>query len=115
MSCKPCTELSTNPQFCIGRDAYDRRDFCKAFKILLPLAKEGNVIAQCLVGSMFQLGLGTPQSFAHAKTWYRQAGRKGCAVAYNNLATICIISDEDKHLIDFCRAQAIKQGFELHE
>lgn len=45
-------------------------------------------MAQCLVASIYQLGLGVNIDVLAAESWYLKAGEQGCPLSYNNLATM---------------------------
>ena len=53
--------------------------------LLMPLAEAGVVEAQCMVGNMFQLGLGVQVDASEAAAWYGRAAEQGSALACNNL------------------------------
>jgi TPR repeat protein len=67
---------------------YQDGNYTKALHLLLPCAEEGKIVAQCLIGSLYQLGFGTHLNGPEAVKWYFKAGRQGCGLAYHNLATI---------------------------
>ena len=43
-----------------GVDAYDRKDYKTAYKLLLPFAEQGNASAQYNLGGMYDQGQGVP-------------------------------------------------------
>ena len=53
--------------------AYYRGDYTNALKRLTPLAKQGEVIAQSLLGDMYFNGQGVTQNYKEAANWYRLA------------------------------------------
>lgn len=67
MSCCFCSELQSNPNLSAGQAAFNQHQYAEAFQLLLPLTHQGNIVAQCMLGSMFQLGLGVEQDLAAAK------------------------------------------------
>lgn len=73
-----------------GLTALERGDYSLAFTILQPLAEAGDSEAECLIGNMYQLGLGVESDILKAGEWYRKAAEKGHAVAANNLAGILL-------------------------
>jgi len=52
-------------------------DYSKAFRILLPAARQGHPIAQHRIGVMHTHGLGVEQDFAEATRWFRKAAEQG--------------------------------------
>lgn len=60
-----------------GKAAFDKRDFDTAWKELEPLAKQGNPDAMFLIGTMYQMGAGTPVSYKDAAVWYRKSADAG--------------------------------------
>jgi TPR repeat protein len=60
--------------------------YAVAISLMKPLAQQGNPFAQFAVGSMYDDGLGVPQSFSHALYWYRKAADQGLADAQYILA-----------------------------
>jgi TPR repeat protein len=65
---------------------YQSGQFDLAFSLLQPLAEQGNPEAQSMLGSLYQLGLGTAVDRSEAMRWYRAASEQGSGVASNNLA-----------------------------
>ena len=51
-------------------------------------AEEGNAIAQCDTGWMFQYGKGRPQDYREAVSWYRKSAMQGYARAQNILGVM---------------------------
>lgn len=64
-----------------GIAAYNAHDYPAAARLLLPLARHGNPMAQTYVGFMFQNGRGLPQNYVAAADWYRAASEQGVPVA----------------------------------
>jgi TPR repeat protein len=56
-----------------GLAALDRFDFDAAFKLLQPLAEQGDVQAQVRLGVICRNGWGMPVDYAQAIKWYRLA------------------------------------------
>jgi len=65
----------------VGRHAYERNDYANAIKELAPLAQEGNIDAQVLLGKMYMLGQGVPNDADLALKWFRAASDQGDAEA----------------------------------
>ena len=68
-----------------GLDAYKRVDFKTAYKLFLPLAEQGNAIAQFNLGLMYFHGQGVPIDYKEAVKWYRLSAEQGIASAQFNL------------------------------
>ncbi len=68
-----------------GSAAYVTGDYTTALKEFLPLADQGNVIAQYNLGNMYSDGQGVPKDDAEAVRWYRLAADQGYANAQYNL------------------------------
>ncbi|MGH7264835.1 MAG: caspase family protein [Candidatus Rokuibacteriota bacterium] len=65
--------------------AYDRSDYATALKVWLPLAQDGDRVAQVYVGEIYEKGLGIAPDYALAAAWYRKAAEQGDARAQINL------------------------------
>ncbi|BDM81842.1 tetratricopeptide repeat protein [Acaryochloris marina] len=115
MSCHYCAERPLHPKLEAGQVAYTQHQYAEAFQLLSLLAYQGYVTAQCLLGSMFQLGLGIERDSAAAKQWYQQAGLQGCALSFHNLATIYEVDDQNPAMAQYYRQQAKDMGCELME
>jgi hypothetical protein len=66
----------------------DRASYATAIKIWLPLAKDGDPVAQTYVGEIYEKGLGVPPEFALAAKWYRMAAEQGHSRAQLNLGAL---------------------------
>ena len=60
----------------------------------LPLAQEGNAIAQYNVGTMYYEGLGVDDNIDEALTWFRRSADQGYARAQSRLGYIYADGDE---------------------
>lgn len=93
-----------------GIEAYELGNYSLALELLEPEAERGNVEAQAMVGSIFQLGLGgTEVNLEKAIYWYQLASDGESAIASNNLATIYASDPEKSH---YYKVLAEHQGFE---
>jgi TPR repeat protein len=54
-----------------GVDAYKRKDYKTAYKLLLPFAEQGDALAQKNLGLMYYKGQGVPQDYVKAHMWAR--------------------------------------------
>lgn len=68
-----------------GVRAYQKKDFSRALALWLPLAEQGNVLVQTLIGTMYAYGEGTEQDDKEAVKWFTHAARQGSAQAQYNL------------------------------
>jgi TPR repeat protein len=74
-----------------GYQAYDKEDFLRALALLLPFAEKGEAMAQCLVATIYHMGLGIEKNPEEGRRWYLAAGEQGCGLSYNNLATLHVV------------------------
>jgi uncharacterized protein len=65
--------------------AGQRSDYATEYRLLRPLADEGDAAAQNRLGIMYESGHGVEQDHADAVKWYRRAADQGYAVAQFNL------------------------------
>lgn len=65
--------------------AYDRADLASALGAWRPLAEQGDVEAQVIVGEIFERGLGVAPDYTAARSWYRRAADAGSRRAQVNL------------------------------
>jgi TPR repeat protein len=71
-----------------GWDAFGRGDYAGAMAIWQPLAEQGDVNAQLLLGSIYDLGQGVPQDDAEAVKWYERAATQGSAKGQYQLGAV---------------------------
>ena len=71
-----------------GLLAYGTKDYKKAYKLILPLAEQGNVIAQTTLGVMYQEGHEVSKDYKEAVKWYRRSAERGYAIAQHNLGVM---------------------------
>jgi len=64
-----------------GLAAYNRKDYVTAFRLLHPLAQQGDAPSQFYLGGMYAFGRGVPQNEAEAVRWFRAAAEQGDAGA----------------------------------
>ena len=88
--CKVCSEslISQLHDLKEGAEAYEQGNYEKALEFLLPLAEEGQAMAQCRIATMYHLGLGVTIDARIAEKLYLQAAERGCPVSCNNLAAL---------------------------
>ena len=66
-----------------AQQAYASGNYIKAFKLYMPLARQGDAQAQLSVGVMYYIGQSVTQSHKEAAKWFTYAGRQGNALAQN--------------------------------
>ena len=79
-----------------GYREYKDQQFVAAFPKLLPVAEGGNAEAQCIIGLLYQMGLGVEVDTDQSVYWYERSAEQGYAVANNNLAGILAIRGQHK-------------------
>jgi TPR repeat protein len=119
MSCKVCYPPKEY-EFANFNEAlacFENGDYARAFEMALPFAEQGMTIAQCLVGGLYQTGLGGEMSGLAADKWLRQAGEGGCALAWHNLSTLYDVGapgiEMNRDEVMECRRKAYERGFDL--
>ena len=71
-----------------GWDAFGRGDYQGALAVWQPLAEQGNVSMQLLVGSIYDYGQGVPQDDTEAAKWYERAAMQGSAKGQYQLGSV---------------------------
>jgi TPR repeat protein len=71
-----------------GVSAFNRQDYASASRILIPLAEQGDPVAQSYLGFMFETGRGVPQNYTEAAMWYRRAAEQGDSLAQYSLGLL---------------------------
>jgi hypothetical protein len=61
--------------------AYQKGDYAAALRMARPLATEGDIRAQSILGLLYYRGRGAPQDHNEALRWFRNAADKGDAAA----------------------------------
>lgn len=70
-----------------GIQEFRNQDYAEALPLLTASAQKGDAEAQCLLGNVYQLGLGdTTIDEVEAMRWYYRSANQGYSVATNNLA-----------------------------
>ena len=77
--------MSKKDDFQDATDAYNRQDYETAYKLILPLAEQGDADAQFNLALMYEDGLGVPQDYKEAVRLYRLSAEQGFALAQSNL------------------------------
>ena len=68
--------------------AYTKGDYATALRLSRPLAAQGDVRAEVLLGAMYDRGRGVAQDDAEAAKWYRLAADQGLDVAQLELGVM---------------------------
>ena len=68
-----------------GEAAYQREDYATAYRLLGPLADQGNAEAQDMLGTMYDHGEGVAKNYSDAVKWYHRAADQGSADAQSHL------------------------------
>ncbi len=68
--------------------AYLRGDYATAYRLIKPLAEQGNAKAQFNLGVMYHNGHGVPQDYTEAMKWYQKAAEQALADANYNLGVM---------------------------
>jgi TPR repeat protein len=71
-----------------GVIAYQNKEFRRAHDIWLPLAENGHVLAQTLLGALYAYGEGVERNDAEAVKWFERAAYGGSAQAQYNLGIL---------------------------
>ena len=69
-----------------GVAAYESEDFNTALTELMPLAKQGDAMAQIYIGVMYEHGEGVPENDTEAVKWYEKAADQGDVDAQRKLS-----------------------------
>ncbi|HYA16317.1 MAG TPA: tetratricopeptide repeat protein, partial [Bryobacteraceae bacterium] len=93
-----------------GQEALKSGDYARALGEFLPLAKQGNAVAQFKLGLMYSEGKGVPQDDEEAVQWYRRAAAQRNASAEGNLGGMYTegrgVSKDDKEAMRWFRLAA---------
>lgn len=77
----------------LGLREFVAGNYDRALPLLLPAAHDSHAEAQCMIGCIYQLGLGSvAPDFEEAIVWYSRAAALGYDVASNNLAGMYLSS-----------------------
>ncbi len=80
--------ITAYADFDSGFNAFEKGDYEGAFSEWTTAAKNGDVLAQYSLGTMYYLGQGVPQDYAQAMIWFRKAAEQGEATAQYNLGVM---------------------------
>jgi len=71
-----------------GMAAYNRGDYMPAIRLFRPLAEQGNVKAQRVLGVMYRRGEGVARNSVRAFLWFSRAAARGDAQARVELGEV---------------------------
>ena len=71
-----------------GMASYSRGDYVPAIRLFRPLAEQGNVKAQRVLGVMYRRGEGVKRSSVRAFIWFSRAAARGDAQARVELGEV---------------------------
>lgn len=99
-----------------GTAAMDRADYQTAYKLLYPLAEQGNAAAQDCIGEMYCEGLGVEKDEVQAVSWYQKSADQGYAKAQNALGAMYInglgVEQDRQKGLDYI-TKAAQQGLDV--
>ncbi|EDX82456.1 Sel1 repeat family [Synechococcus sp. PCC 7335] len=96
-----------------GYAEYQNQDYEDALPKILLAAEQGNAEAQCMAGTLYQLGLGSAANSDKAVAWYERSSAQGYSVATNNLAGMLAVAgkvEESQRLYALSREQGFIHG-----
>lgn len=77
-----------------GLRAIRNGDYATALKELLPLAEQGNAVAQYQLGKMYRAGQGVAKDRDKGMFWFRKSAEQGYMLAQNNLGLSYYIGED---------------------
>lgn len=89
---EPSSAVATDPLE-DASEAYVKKDYDTALRLLRPLATKGNVVAQNLLSMMYYEGTGVPEDHAEAAKWIRRAANQGDIPAQTTLGGLYMRGD----------------------
>ncbi|MEM6452684.1 MAG: sel1 repeat family protein [Cyanobacteria bacterium P01_D01_bin.105] len=93
-----------------GIQEFRNQDYDDALPLLIQSAEAGDAEAQCLLGNIYQLGLGSIHvDDAQAIRWYHRSAKQGYSIATNNLGGMVwsMSSDAASALYQLAKRQAL--------
>ncbi|MSP75620.1 MAG: sel1 repeat family protein [Rhodospirillaceae bacterium] len=72
-----------------GRTAHDKGDYVTALRLWLPLAEQGNAVAQYNVGGMYASSRGVPRDYVQAYKWFNLTASRSSG-SQNDLRELAI-------------------------
>jgi TPR repeat protein len=71
-----------------GLQAMKNSDYATALKEFLPLAKQGDAVAQLYLGGIYYFAFGVPQDYKESVRWYRLAADRGNAYSQSCIGSM---------------------------
>lgn len=106
--------VTASADFNAGSTAFDRGDYATALREWKPLAQQGHVGAQGMLGLMYSKGKGVHQDYVEAAKWLRMAAEQGEAVAQDTLGWMYSkgkgVPEDDVEAVKWYRTAA-EQGY----
>ena len=98
-----------------GIQEFRNQDYNDALPLLIESAEGGDAEAQCMLGNIYQLGLGGhPINTKAAIKWYHRSADQGYSAATNNLAgMLWPVSREAAALHQLAKQQGYEQSHVL--
>ncbi len=78
----------TAADFSAGLDAYQKKDYAAAVKEWRPLAEKGDAPSQFNLGLLYVDGLGVPQDYNQALSWFERSAQQDYEKAQLNLGAM---------------------------
>ena len=75
-------------QFEDAMAAIERGDYTTAFRLMKPLAEQGEAEAQFHLGVMYTIGKGVPRDYTGGVKWFRRSAEQGNVDAQSNLGVL---------------------------
>jgi len=77
-----------DPVYKAGLQSFNNRDYVTAYRIWLPIARQGNSKAQYRIGYMYLHGLYVTRDYIEARRWFERSAGRGDADAQNDLGNL---------------------------
>ncbi len=71
-----------------AQEAYNNKDYKRAFEEFMTLAEQGDALAMSSVGVLYDNGQGVTRDYDKAIDWYRKSAEKGNQFGQFNLGTM---------------------------
>lgn len=109
-------DMSSNmPGFEEGLREFEQGNYEKAYRLLKPIAENGDPESQCIIANMYHLGLGMEINGPEAVRWYKKSAEQGYGLASSNLSGIFMSGDcgvsPNQVEAERWRKRALEQGF----
>jgi len=102
----------SNYDFEIASALLEKKNYEELLGYVLPHATAGDANAQCLMGFLWEHGLGVPPDLTQAERWLQKAADQNSPVAWNNLGTFWLGRGEQEKA-KHCYRKAVELGFTM--